>query len=83
MLARCDDAGLKTDGVCNMNGQLTAEQKEAYLLNSGACPVCRSGNIEGQEHDYEGDQVWQTIVCVACGKKWRDVFTLTMIEDIA
>lgn len=64
--------------------KLTEEQKKNYLANSGVCPFCGSGDIEGHSHDYEGDQVWQTIRCLTpkCRREWRDVYTLTFIEDI-
>jgi C4-type Zn-finger protein len=64
--------------------KLTDEQKKTYLTDSGRCPICKSSELEGQGYDYDGDQVWQTIVCQNpnCRAAWRDVFTLTFIEDI-
>ena len=68
----------------NTKQKLTEEQKKSYLANSGACPVCKSRDIEGDSHDYEGDQVWMTVRCLnpGCGKEWRDVYTLALIEDV-
>jgi formate dehydrogenase maturation protein FdhE len=61
---------------------MNEEQKAAYLAdNWDMCPVCLSGDIEGDAVQAEGGQAWQNIECNECGHKWRDVYTLTGVED--
>lgn len=63
--------------------KLTAAQKQFYLNHEGSrCPFCHSTDIEGREHDYEGNQVYQEIACNDCRRIWRDIYVLTEVEDI-
>ena len=57
---------------------MTAEQKAEYLQHPYHCPYCKSGQIEAQTFDGEAQS--QAVVCLKCGKQWRDVYTLTDIE---
>ena len=61
--------------------RLTKAQKQAYLKASHKCPYCGSDNIEGGEHDYSGDMVFQDVVCRDCEKSWTDEYTLTGITE--
>jgi len=54
------------------------KQKADYLKSPFHCPHCNSRNIEAQPFDAE--MSCQPVVCLDCGKEWRDIYTLTDIE---
>ena len=60
---------------------LTAEQKEAYLKDSGKCPRCKSTDITGDSIEVDGDSAWQNVSCSECNETWTDVYTLSYIDD--
>lgn len=60
---------------------LTPEQKAAYLAASSRCPYCQSSDVEGDRHDYAGDEVAQNIHCNDCGREWVDVYRLAEVDD--
>ena len=64
---------------------MDAEQRQAYLESEGSRrPFCDSEEIEGEvasSADYY-DGYEQEVVCKACGKAWKDIYTLTDVEEI-
>jgi len=61
------------------------EQKQAYLKSEGSkCPFCKSENIWGgithSAKYYDGYE--QEVQCNECGKAWKDIYTLTDVEEI-
>jgi RNA polymerase subunit RPABC4/transcription elongation factor Spt4 len=67
---------------------MTPEQQVAYLADSNKCPFCGTDEIEAQvgfEADWSPDdmQVWQIVFCMDddCSRQWRDIYTLTGVED--
>lgn len=62
--------------------KLTAEQKAAYLADSGKCPFCQAKSLEGGEVQCEGDKHYQNIVCAECDAEWTDVYTLSGIDEL-
>jgi transposase-like protein len=63
--------------------KLTDEQKEIYLSSGGViCPFCESTDIFGGAVELDSGIAWQEISCESCGKKWRDCFKLTGIEEV-
>jgi hypothetical protein len=59
--------------------------KITYLDSGGnRCPFCQSENISaiGPIENNEDIQLTQIIQCDKCLKKWRDILTLTDIEEI-
>ena len=65
----------------NETESMTKEQIENYLEYGGLyCPLCSSSNlttIGGMDEDG-----CQSVKCLACGKMWIDVYTLTDAEEI-
>ena len=65
---------------------LTEYQKEGYVEKGSAwCPFCGSINIVAQESFLaDANQAWRTVRCLTplCEQVWREVFTLTGIEDV-
>ncbi len=57
---------------------LTNAEQRHYLKHSNHCPFadCRSSRIEAGRHEQAGDSVYQTVVCVACGRMWTDEYKL-------
>lgn len=62
--------------------KLTQEQKEKYLASPVHCPFCNSTDISAGFLETEGNSAYCTVDCKTCGKSWRDVYTLTEVEDI-
>ncbi len=64
---------------------MDAEQKKAYLESEGSkCPFCKSANIcGGVTHSAKYyDDYQQEVLCKECGKAWKDIYTLTDVEEI-
>jgi len=58
--------------------------KAKYLDNPNQCPHCDSENLSVESGlDFSGNQCWRTVSCVMCGKMWREIFTVTDIEEIS
>lgn len=61
-----------------MSKQKTAE----YISNPTHCPFCGSDNIYAMmNYGFESNYVWSEQKC-ECGKMWKDIYTLTKIEEI-
>lgn len=59
--------------------------KESYLKCGGIrClnPECNSDDIEGGFIETDQGTASQKITCNNCGWTWRDVYTLTSVEDV-
>ncbi len=56
------------------------QQKANYLKSPFHCPYCNSDKIVAQE--FNGESLGQTVECQACGREWKEVFTLTDVEPI-
>ena len=61
--------------------KLTKKQKADYLKNSNHCPYCGSRYIDADRLEVDVDSAWSIVTCESCGKFWKDVFTLTGIEE--
>jgi len=62
--------------------KLTEEQKKAYLEGGGGrCPACGSEDITGGSVEIEGGHAHQEVDCVDCDATWRDVYTLSGIQQ--
>ena len=62
--------------------KLTENQKVAYIGSGGVrCPHCKSENITGSHIEVDSTSAWQDISCDDCEMEWRDIYTLTDIED--
>ena len=66
---------------------MTPEQQVTYLaFNGSKCPFCGTDQIEAQpglEWASDPEQVWQIVFCMDddCSRQWRDIYTLTHVED--
>ena len=67
-----------------MKKELTAQMRIDYLIDKGSyCPYCKSTNMEGISGlEIEDSTVWGTVKCNSCKGEWRDVYTLTEVENI-
>ena len=50
------------------------------------CPFCGSSDIEGDGADYDWSEyapreMSETVKCLECGKRWRDVFEYSYSEE--
>ena len=63
---------------------LTKSKKVEYVLEQwGTCPYCESNSIDIIEGGIcMGNQYLQNIHCLNCNSKWREIFTLSNIEEI-
>jgi hypothetical protein len=58
------------------------KRQSNYLAKYGAiCPFCESGDIENCGTDHCGTEIYNNVACNTCGKNWRDIFTLTGIDE--
>lgn len=65
----------------NEENKLTEQQKTEYLNCSSQCPVCHSDDICAERIEADGESAFGEVECNECGKRWRDVYTLTSVED--
>jgi hypothetical protein len=55
-----------------------------YIATHGAlCPYCKSPDIESGRLDAEGECAWAQIRCLACHRKWQDIFCPGVLDVIA
>ncbi|MDR3638632.1 MAG: hypothetical protein P4L84_32805 [Isosphaeraceae bacterium] len=60
---------------------LTPAIVKEYVEGGGTrCPYCHSEDIEAGPLEADGDSASGTVECLACGKQWREVFTLSAVE---
>jgi len=52
-----------------------------YVKSSNHCPFCDSEQIEGESLDVNGNEAWQPISCIECGRRWLDIYTLIGFEE--
>jgi len=51
-----------------------------YVAHGGAnCPFCGSIELEGGSQDADGAGIVQKIKCLACGRRWYDVYHLVAV----
>ena len=65
---------------------MDAKQRQRYLESKGSrCPFCNSNDIQGEvtisSSDYD-ESYEQPIYCNECGKTWKDIYTLTDVEEM-
>lgn len=58
---------------------MTEDQIKAYIEHKGVrCPYCESHDLIGDSLDECGElEARQGVECLACGKRWVDILTLT------
>lgn len=53
-----------------------------YVLDGGVnCPRCGSLDIAGGFVEVEAGSAYQKVVCMACGKSWKDIYKLVAYEE--
>ena len=60
---------------------MTDEQKEAYLNACNRCPFCEMETVESDAIKFE-TEITAECSCLTCKKRWRDIYTLTGVEEI-
>ena len=66
-----------------MSKRLSKKQREQYLARKGMlCPYCDSRLLDAPgKPEVDGPTASIETICVACGKTWWDIYTLTNIEE--
>lgn len=60
------------------------EKAERYVRwEYTRCPICKSGDINGDQVEIDGNVAWQRVSCVDCGAVWEDVYTLTGVNIVS
>lgn len=87
----CPECGVQ-EALIDLTGEkddltwipLTQIKAEHYILHNGnQCPYCESLSITTTEFpDASDGYAQQECRCYECGKRWRDVYVLTMIEEV-
>jgi hypothetical protein len=56
---------------------------KAYVAKDGqVCPFCLYKNMRvTSPAETDGNNAWQNVKCMGCGKEWRDVFQLVGYEQ--
>ena len=74
---------MKKTSKDNSDRKLTVNEAKNYVKKGGAsCPHCGSGDIEGGSFDMDEGQVSQDLSCNACNGAWRDIYTLTDVQNL-
>ena len=60
---------------------LSDKEKADYVNAPNTCPFCGSDDIEGRAMDGDGSFITQDINCNSCNAEWKDVYTLTDIDQ--
>ena len=61
---------------------LMKKQVKGYLEDPDKCPVCKSGNLVGEEGEWTSDFVWRFIICNNCNHRWTEEFKLIRIMEL-
>lgn len=77
-----DGVNLILNSFKQLFGDFIMEKKKKEYLETGGvkCLFCKSTNIEGGFLQVDASYSWQKMTCFECGKKWRDIYTLTDVE---
>jgi len=79
------DQGVGALSVCSCDECLAKRppfKKEMYLASGGSvCPYCSSTQIHRDGLSGGTGYVWHFMYCRHCGHKWKDIFTLTGVEQ--
>ena len=68
--------------MSSMATELTEDRKRVYLEHGGLiCPFCGSRAISTQEFNADHAEGWQDVYCEDCEGEWRDLYTLTGVEE--
>ena len=60
---------------------LTPEKKQEYIASPHHCPYCKSDDLTITDKNSDYNQVWHDILCESCDKTWKDIYTLTDMEE--
>ena len=64
-----------------MNKYLPPQDKiEEYLESAQSCPYCGSSKISSSDIEDDGYIAWNDVTCNACGKEWREEYSMVMIS---
>jgi len=67
----------------NRYGSSFSERKEKYIDYDGAfCPHCESNDVWAIDMGGEFQFAWKEVLCETCQKTWKEVFSLSDIEEI-
>ena len=58
------------------------QTKKKYVETPTFCPYCNSSDITAQGSDFEDLICLQVIECETCGKRWREILSVTDVEEI-
>ena len=61
---------------------MAEEEKEAALKPRERCPVCGGDNLDTTCNDRRPDVMAEKVFCMDCGKGWREVYDLKLVEII-
>ena len=63
---------------------LTTPLKQLVKEGVEACIYCGSGELSprGFKQENTTREVWEDVECKACGREWKEVYTLSDIENV-
>jgi hypothetical protein len=58
-------------------------KEKKYLESCGnICPYCGGDDLNTGNIQTDSGSAWQDVDCENCGSEWRDLYTLTEVEEI-
>ena len=81
--AEMSDTGFGFCIECGYAGGVSEfDAEKNYIATGGTnCPYCNHDQLEGGPFTGDNGLAWQEMHCNNCGAEWKDVYTLTGIED--
>lgn len=61
--------------------EITKEIRDKYLKSPMHCPFCGGGNIDTDPIEASDDSTTQIVICLSCNMVWKDIYTLTNIDN--
>ena len=58
------------------------QTRKKYVETPNFCPYCNSSEITAQDSEFEDLICLQVIECETCGKRWREILSVTDVEEI-
>lgn len=59
-----------------------SEWMDRYVKRPTFCPHCESEDIKSHNINPESDFAWTVVECQSCQKRWKEIYSLTAIEEL-
>lgn len=59
-----------------------SEWMDRYIKRPTFCPYCEADGVISHNIKPEYDFAWTVVECQECHKRWKEIYSLTAIEEI-